>query len=198
MWLHLHIYIICIYIYICMYVVVYLCIMCKRTLYTSSGMRAYLLIRCLFTNNGREETQYFCSMRNPTGYSIGLGMFGGIPTFQPQTIKSMKSPWISAMFFLRQFQISPGQLKRLKPESAGMGVQPFLWRVPTSPCLRTPGGSTKLGLSARSSSSRWMQIQLSYAIFWNRKNYDVFWENLRSIPFFLGSNQRIYHKVSDP
>jgi hypothetical protein len=43
-----------------------------------------------------------------------------------------------------------------------------------------------------------MQIQLSYAIFWNRKNYDVFWENLRSIPFFLGSNQRIYHKVSDP
>jgi len=51
------------------------------------------------------------------------------------------------------------------PESAGMGVQPFLWRVPTSPCLRTPGRSTKLGLSARSSSSRWMQIQLSYAIF---------------------------------
>lgn len=128
-----------------MYVVVYLCIMCKRTLYTSSGHDAGIhintLLCAMFIHQqwARRNTIFLFHVDwNPTGYSIGLGMFGGIPTFQPQMIKidfchDFSSP-ISDVTWTAE--------AALQPESAGMGVQPFLWRMPTSPCLRTPGRST--------------------------------------------------------
>ena len=180
--------------------------MCKRTLYCTRAvdmMRAYILIRslalCLFTNNGREETQYFCSMWNPSGYSISLGMFGGIPTFQPQTIKSMKSPWISAMIFLRQFQMSPGQLKRLFSQSRQVWVSnPSCGECRLLHVYAHLGDLQNLDflLAARAAAG----CRSSYLMQSSETGKTMmFSEKISGVSlFFLGSNQRMYHKVSDP
>ena len=129
---------------------------CGHT-YSYAPLRYVQFIQQLMGEKKHNIPAQICSMGNPTGYSIFLDFFGGITTFHSEMLQSVRScDMIYAMFFPVNVRLHDSWNQS---EVAGMGVQPFLWRVPTAACLRAPGRSAKLGLSARSSSSRRMQIQ---------------------------------------